>query len=191
MTFFSITDHFQCNYPSLRNFTFQYKHDFYNISYCRCHEKHEHLEWKLSLIKLLGKKIGKPEKFDTYGYSNINKSNVLAQKIRENKISEILETPAFEICSIYCDNAGKDYCFGVQSDYHEHMSTIVFYDDNIRKALKEIDNKEIFDKDEKEYIKSSIIELKRYNKDEYGDLSEIQKIKLTKLLSKQFINQLQ
>ncbi|HEY9702245.1 MAG TPA: hypothetical protein V6C58_07350 [Allocoleopsis sp.] len=185
MTFFSLDEHTdRCHYPVARSFFFQYDYDFYCVFYCACYEGFQHLDWKLQLLKSVAKKVGKPEKFDKWGSSNITKSNSIARCIRDNKVAELLSSKVMEVCAVYTDNAGKEYCFGVEHDYKDFLSKNIYYEKNAQNAYKQCKEKgKELDIDFSEII----VNLQRYNNTEFKELSDIQKINLTKLLSKNFI----
>jgi hypothetical protein len=189
MTTFSIDEHNEdCNFVNPNYFLFQYNYDFYCIIYCSCHQGWQHhLDFKLQLIKSVAKNIGKPEKFDKYQRSNIDKSNLLSSIKNQNDISYVLSTKITEVSYIYDDRTGKEYCFGVHHCFSHFLKYNIQYSDNIRKSYNIIEEKDIFSDDVKKYLKSSLNNLIRHNRTDYEDLSDIQKVKLTTLLSKNFI----
>lgn len=188
MHFFSIDEHtITCYGNRPKWFLFQYQYDFYLIFYCSCHEHNEHLDFKLNLIKSVAKNVGKPEKFDKYNHSNINKSINLKECIRERKIDYLLSRSMIEVCSIYSDMTGKEYCFGVKNKYSDFLANNIEYKQNITKAIKQIEEKKLFNDMELKIILDTLSELIRHNDTQYKDLSDIQKVNLTKLLSKNFI----
>ena len=189
MTTFSIDEHKEdCGFAYPKYFLFQYNYDFYCIIYCSCHQGWEHhLDFKLNLIKSVAKKIGKPEKFDKYQRSNINKSNLLSKIKNKNDVSYALSSTITEVSYIYEDASGKTYCFGINHSFYDFLKYNIEYIDNIRKAHNTIKEKDIFSENIKEYLNSNLNNLVRHNKTDYEDLSDIQKVKLTTLLSKNFI----
>ena len=190
MMFFSLTEHCRenCWYPKPEHFVFQYCHRFFCVSYCPCMNGYDHLDWKMTLIKSVAKKCGLESSLERpYGPS---KSNVLKELIKERNNSYLIEKPMTEVCYLYSNNAGKDYYLGDTRPFREHLSTLISYRENITSAMKAIKDKEnhIYNH---ESIIQKISDLRYCNKDHYEELSDVQKIDLTKLLSKNFIkNQL-
>ncbi len=189
MTTFSIDEHNEdCGFAYPKYFLFQYNYDFYCIIYCSCHQGWEHhLDFKLNLIKSVAKKIGKPEKFDKYQRSNIDKSNLLSSIKNQNDVSYALSTIITEVSYIYDDLIGKEYCFGIHHCFSDFLKYNIQYRENLSKAYHTIEEKDIFSNDVKKYLESNLDNLTRHNRTDYADLSDIQKVNLTTLLSKNFI----
>ena len=190
MHFFSIDEHtITCYGNRPKWFLFQYQYDFYLIFYCSCHEHIEHLDFKLNLIKSVAKIVGKKEKFDKYDqYNNIvEKSYNLKECIKHRKIDFLLSRNIIEVSSIYLDCTGKEFCFGINHTYSEFLANNVNYKMNYFNAINQIKQKEIFNEYQLYYLLDELSELRRHNDTKYEDLTDIQKINLTKLLSKNFI----
>ncbi len=177
MNQYSLSDHTHTCWGSRVNkYIFQYDFNFYCINYCRCWEGYDHLDWKLLLLKSIGKKLGKT---DWRLNQSISKSNPLKKALKERDSQIILQSGFFEIMGIYYDNAGKEYCFGNSMDYKEYVSKCIGYHERFHEALKWAKDDEISFK--------QLSNLHYANKDHVESLSQNQMITLTDLLTKKFI----
>lgn len=189
MIFYSITNHEEsCERAWLQNFVFQYEYEFYYISYCYCQKGYVHLDWKLTLLNSISKKTGNIERYDTYSRNNvITKSNVLSNITSQKMLNYLLEKNNDEVCYVYADNANKDYAMVNRMSFTEYLTYLLSYENNIRNAIKQVRMKDVFSREDKEDIISTIIGLARYNKNYFEELSDFKKITFTQLLSNNYL----
>lgn len=163
---------------------FQYQFEFYMIVHCSCLQGYaHHLDWKESLLK----QVSDLKKCDRY---DVKRGNPLKDLIKNRKIDFLLNKPMKEILYIYEDMTTKCYAFERKTPFNEYMANLVYYNDNYKAAKKRINDDEsgLFeDKWDKDCCISELNILYRENNDYFNELSDIQKISLTKLLTKDFL----
>ena len=107
--------------------------------------------------------------------------------INDRNTEYVLSSKIAEINYTYFDNAGKQYCFGAWHNFNDYLLFIMSYEEKRRLFYDSIKNSPLFNKIEKEFIINEFISLIRLNNDNWSELTDIQKINLTKLLSKNFL----
>lgn len=169
-----------------RYFVFQYRHEFYCIIYCGCY--YDGLDFKEAVLKGISVKENHLEKFDRYR-CGVSRSNDLKNYLKEKNTSLMLGKRMQEVCYVYSNNANRLFAMAAESSYQDYLSTLVLYEDNFLSAMRQLEDLEFIDETEKKIIEDQIFELHRYNRNDYEDLSCIQKMNLTDLLTRHFIKQ--
>jgi hypothetical protein len=187
MKIFALDEHsFYCKNSWCRTteyFLFQYEYKFGLVIYCGCLEHGSHLDFKLELINSIS-----PKKSER---TPATKSNILKDVLKDRKIDLLLRRKLPEIHYIYSDNTGKRYSFLTTRKYLKQMTLSVYYLDNYRTAVKTIDESDLIDNSLKKGLKDKLWNLYYYNGNDLNNLSDTQVLKLTDIINKNFLNQLQ
>jgi hypothetical protein len=170
-------------------FVFQYKYDFYCIIYCYCWEGYSHLDFKMDMLNHVSLKKKYPKSWNKYDYNrDISKSNPIRDVLKDRDIAHLFNAPMDEICYTY-SSMTETYGMISKQTGKEFLINSINYQDNYWKALKEIKTKDILDNIDREFITDQIQDLYSLNKDHYSNLTDVQKVSLTKLLSSTFLKQ--
>lgn len=125
------------------------------------------------------------DRFDKYS-NRVTKSNPLKDVLRDRDFSKLFNSPYPEVCYVY-SSVRTDYAMVNPHEFSDYLSKFIFYKDRFHESTRIVESMELLDKPEIEYVKSELSTLYRYNENHYEELTDIQKISLTKLLSKQFL----
>jgi len=120
----------------------------------------------------------------------VTKSNQLKKAIADKTMDVLLQRDVTEICFIYRDATGKEYCFVNQIKYSDYLEMATKYKQESMLAVRQIRRNPLVDECMKEHTIDKIIELRTANQSEYDQLSDVQVMKLTDALSKNYLKQI-
>lgn len=140
----------------------------------------DHVQTKLEMIQSLAE-------YNNHNPDIISKSNILKETIRENKIDALLNRDRItEICYLY-KSPKEAYCFSNDVETKNWLVSLTSYEDNYFKAKEYLKTTSLFDADVALDLINQMTKIYIANGNDLEELNEVQKIKLTKLLTKNIV----